>query len=144
LGAGRNGLGILGRTDAEIKEFENTGRISAETPIYAPIAGTIVQRKVGPGQYVNASASDPVFVIGDLTTVWLVAFVRETDAAFVQVGQDVSFTVLAYPDRTFPARINYVATPLDPASPRLLVRAPIDNPDTLPHPQMEANVRIAT
>jgi len=144
LEAARNRLRILGRTDGEITEFQTTGHISAETPIYAPIAGTIVQRKVGPGQYVNAGSSDPVFVIGDLSTVWLVAFVRETDAAFVQVGQDVQFTVLAYPDRTFTARINYVATALDPASRRLLVRATIDNPDTLLKPEMYANVSIVT
>jgi cobalt-zinc-cadmium efflux system membrane fusion protein len=144
LEAVRNRLRILGRTDAEITEFQNTGHISAETPIYAPIAGTIVQRKVGPGQYVTAGASDPVFVIGDLSTVWLVAFVRETDAAFVQVGQEVNFTVLAYPDRTFTATINYVAAGLDPTTRRLLVRATIDNPDRLLKPEMYANVRIVT
>jgi cobalt-zinc-cadmium efflux system membrane fusion protein len=144
LEAARNRLRILGRTDAEITDFQNTGRISAETPIYAPIAGTIVQRKVGPGQYVNAGASDPVFVIGDLSTVWLVAFVRETDAAFVKDGQEVQFTVLAYPDRTFTAKINYVAAGLDPATRRLLVRATIDNPDRLLKPEMYANVSIVT
>jgi len=144
LEAARNRLRILGRSDAEITEFQNTGRISAETPIYAPIAGTIVARKVGPGQYVNAGASDPVFVIGNLSTVWLVAFVRETDAAFVQAGQEVQFTVLAYPDRTFTARINYVAAGLDPATRRLLVRATIDNPDRLLKPEMYANVSIVT
>jgi cobalt-zinc-cadmium efflux system membrane fusion protein len=144
LEAARNRLRILGRSDAEIAEFQNTGRISAETPIHAPIAGTIVQRKVGPGQYVNANASDPVFVIGDLSTVWLVAFVRETDAAFVQAGQDVQFTVLAYPDRVFTARLNYVAAGLDPATRRLMVRATIDNPDRLLKPEMYANVAIVT
>jgi cobalt-zinc-cadmium efflux system membrane fusion protein len=144
LEAARNRLRILGRNDAEITEFQNTGRISAETPIYAPIAGTIVQRKVGPGQYVTAGASDPVFVIGDLSTVWLVAFVRETDAAFVQVGQDVGFTVLAYPDRTFTAKINYVSAGLDPATRRLMVRATIDNADRLLKPEMYANVSIVT
>src|SRR5689334_3510509 len=144
LEAARNRLRILGRTDGEITEFQKTGHISAETPIYAPIAGTIVQRKVGPGQYVNAGSSDPVFVIGDLSTVWLVAFVRETDAAFVQVGQDVQFTVLAYPDRTFTARINYVAAGLDPATRRLMVRTTVDNPDRLLKPEMYANVSIIT
>jgi cobalt-zinc-cadmium efflux system membrane fusion protein len=144
LAAARNRLRILGRSDAEIAEFQTTGRISAETPIQAPIAGTIVQRKVGPGQYVNANASDPVFVIGDLSTVWLVAFVRETDAAFVQAGQDVQFTVLAYPDRAFTARLNYVAAGLDPATRRLMVRAAIDNPDRLLKPEMYANVSIVT
>ncbi len=62
---------------------------------FRPIPGTVVQRKVGPGQYINSGASDPVYVIGDLSEVWLVAFVRETDAGIVSVGQDVSFTVLS-------------------------------------------------
>jgi cobalt-zinc-cadmium efflux system membrane fusion protein len=144
LEAARNRLRILGRSDAEISEFQNTGHISAEIPIYAPIGGTIVARKVGPGQYVTAGSSDPVFVIGDLSTVWLVAYVRETDAAMVRVGQDVQFTVLAYPDRTFTAKLNYVAAGLDPASRRLMVRATIDNPDTLLKPEMYANVSIIT
>ena len=123
----------------------STGRISPETPIYSPIGGTIVQRKGGVGQYMNTAVGvDPVYVIGDLSTVWLVAFVRETDAAFVQAGQDVQFTVLAYPDRVFTARLNYVAAGLDPATRRLMVRAAIDNPDRLLKPEMYANVSIVT
>jgi membrane fusion protein, heavy metal efflux system len=144
LEAARNRLRILGRTDEEIAAFQDKGRISAETPIFAPIAGTIVQRKVGPGQYVNAGSTDPVFVIGDLSTVWLVAFVRETDSAFVRVGQDIQFTVLAYPDRIFTASLSYVATALDPSSRRLLVRATIENADMLLKPEMYANVGIFT
>jgi cobalt-zinc-cadmium efflux system membrane fusion protein len=83
-------------------------------------------------------------VIGDLSAVWLVAFVRETDAAFVHTDQDVQFTVLAYPDRTFTARLNYVAAGLDPATRRLMVRATIDNRDKLLKPEMYANVSIVT
>src|SRR5215510_15015710 len=97
LEAARNRLRILGKTDEEISSLVATGRISPETPIFAPIGGTIVQRKIGPGQYVSNSNTDPVFVIGDLATVWLTAFVRETDAARVATGQDVQFTVLAFP-----------------------------------------------
>jgi cobalt-zinc-cadmium efflux system membrane fusion protein len=144
LEAARNRLRILGRTDEEITAFQEKGRISAETAIFAPIAGTIVQRKVGPGQYVNAGASDPVFVIGDLSTVWLTAYVRETEAGRVRVGEDLQFTVLAYPDHVFKARLNYVATALDPTSRRLLVRATIDNPGALLKPEMYANVGIFT
>ena len=144
LEAARNRLRILGRSDEDITAFQDKGRISAETPISAPIAGTIVQRKVGPGQYVSAGASDPVFVIGDLSTVWLVAFVRETDSAAVRVGEEIQFTVLAYPDRVFKAKLAYVATALDPSSRRLLVRATIDNPNTLLKPEMYANVTIFT
>jgi membrane fusion protein, heavy metal efflux system len=144
LEASRNRLRILGKTDQEITEFQEKGTINPATPIYAPIAGTIVQRKVGPGQYVGSGASDPVFVIGDLATVWLVAYVRETDAPLVHVGQPIYFTVLAYPDRTFPATISYVATALDPTSRRLLVRASIDNSAGLLKPEMFASVKILT
>src|SRR3954454_11052782 len=81
LEAANNKLRILGFTDEAIKTFQDKGVINREITIYSPIAGTVVQRKIGPGQYVNAGATDPVFVIGDLSTVWLTAFVRETDAA---------------------------------------------------------------
>jgi len=142
LEAMRNRLRILGKTDAEIDGFQQTGKITPDSTVYAPLPGTIVQRKAGPGQYIGAGASDPVFVIGDLSTVWLLAFVRESDAPKVKVGQSIKFTVLAYPDRVFEATINYVATAIDPTSRRRTVRAPIDNSQGLLNPEMFANVAI--
>ncbi|MBR1148949.1 efflux RND transporter periplasmic adaptor subunit [Bradyrhizobium sp. AUGA SZCCT0431] len=142
LEAARNKLRILGLTDEDIATFQEKGRINPETTIFAPIAGTVVQRKIGPGQYVNSGASDPVYVIGDLSTVWMVAFVRETDAANVAVGQDVTFNVLALPNRALSARVNYVSTAIDPATRRLLVRATIDNTNGVLKPEMFANVTI--
>ena len=142
LEAARNKLRILGLTDEAITAFQDKGRINPETTIFSPIKGTVVQRKIGPGQYVNAGASDPVFVIGDLSTVWLTAFVRETDAATVSVGQEISFNVLALPGRPLTARINYVAAAIDPATRRLMVRATVDNKDGQLKPEMFANVTI--
>jgi membrane fusion protein, heavy metal efflux system len=95
-----------------------------------------------PGQFIGSCASDPVFVIGDLMTVWLTAFVRESEAADVKIGQEIDFTVLALPGRTFKARINYVAAAIDPATRRLMVRATIDNKQDLFKPEMFANVTI--
>jgi membrane fusion protein, heavy metal efflux system len=142
LEAARNKLRILGLTDEAISTFQEKGSIDPNTTIFSPIAGTVVQRKVGPGQYVNAGASDPVFVIGDLSTVWLTAFVRETDASKVSVGQEIAFNVLALPGRPLTARIDYVSAAIDPATRRLLVRATIDNKDGLLKPEMFANVTI--
>ncbi len=142
LEASRNKLRILGFTDEAVSTFQERGRINPETTIFAPIAGTVVQRKIGPGQYVNSGASDPVFVIGDLSTVWLTAFVRETDASNVSVGQEIAFNVLALPGRPLTARINYVSAAIDPATRRLLVRATIDNKDGRLKPEMFANVTI--
>jgi membrane fusion protein, heavy metal efflux system len=142
LEAARNKLRILGLSDEAISLFQEKGRIDPSTTSHSPIAGTVVQRKVGPGQYVNAGASDPVFVIGDLSTVWLTAFVRETDASKVSVGQEIAFNVLALPNRPLTARIDYVSAAIDPATRRLLVRATIDNKDGLLKPEMFANVTI--
>src|SRR5580692_5393862 len=142
LEAARNKLRILGLTDDAISAFQEKGRIDPNTTIFSPITGTVVQRKVGPGQYVNSGASDPVFVIGDLSTVWLTAFVRETDASKVSVGQEIAFNVLALPGRPLTARIDYVSAAIDPATRRLLVRATVGNKDGMLKPEMFANVTI--
>ena len=149
LEVARNRLRILGKTDAEITTFSETGTINPLTTIYSPIAGTVVQRKVGPGQYVNttsnsAAANDATFVIGDLSTVWLVAYVRESEAQNVKIGQAMRFTVLAYPNRVFAANIAYVATSFDPGTRRLLVRATINNTEGVLRPEMFASVTILT
>ena len=142
LEAARNKLRILGLTDDAISAFQEKGRINPETTIFAPIAGTVVQRKIGPGQYVNSGASDPVFVIGDLSTVWLTAFVRETEASTVVVGQELTFNLLALPGRTLTGRINYVAAAIDPATRRLMVRATVDNASGQLKPEMFATVTL--
>jgi membrane fusion protein, heavy metal efflux system len=142
LEAARGKLRILGLTDAAISAFQEKGRIDPDTTVFSPITGTVVQRKVGPGQYVSAGATDPVFVIGDLSTVWLIAFVRETDAAKVTVGQQITFNVMALPGRPLTARIDYVSAAIDPVTRRLLVRATVANKDGLLKPEMFANVTI--
>jgi cobalt-zinc-cadmium efflux system membrane fusion protein len=144
LEAAHNRLRILGRSEDQISSFQETRQISADTPIYSPIGGTVVLRKVGPGQFISSGASDPVFVIGDLSTVWLLAFVRESEAADVAVGQEIEFSLLSLPGSRFHARVDYVAPAIDPTTRRLLVRANVDNKDGVLKPEMFANVTIFT
>ncbi len=144
LAAARNQLRILGRSDQEIDQAERTMHINAETIVSSPIVGTVTQRKVGLGQYLTAGGSDPVFTIGDLSTVWLVAAVKETDAADIHLGAPVEVRVLAYPGRTFRAHITYVAPSVDPATRRIAVRAEVDNPDGALKPEMFASFVIIT
>jgi membrane fusion protein, heavy metal efflux system len=144
LAAARNRLRILGRSDEEIAQLEKIDRIGAETIVNAPIAGTIIQRKVGLGQYINTGATDPVFTVGDLSSVWLVANVRESDAPKMKVGAPVEVSVLAYPGRIFNAKLSYVAPALDPNTRRLPVRAEIQNPGRELLPEMFASFRIVS
>ena len=110
----------------------------------APISGTVIERQVGLGQYIKSGASKPVYTIGDLSMVWLVAKVREADAGRVRVGAPVRVQVLAYPSRVFKARISWVAPAIDPKTHRLPVRADVENRDGALKPMMFARFTIAT
>ncbi len=145
LEATRHRLRLLGKTDEEISNFQSVGKISPETPIFSPIAGTVVQRKIGPGQYVSYTSTgsvEPAFVIGNLSTVWVVAYVRESDASRVRVGQQMEFRVASYPDRAFKASIDYVSASLDAGTRRLMVRATVGSENFAFKPEMFASIVI--
>jgi cobalt-zinc-cadmium efflux system membrane fusion protein len=144
LNAVRNRLSILGKSAAEIAALETAGTINAVAKLSAPIAGVVVDRQLGPGQYLQAGSGTPVFIIADPSNVWLLANVRETDSGLVHIGQAVEVHVLAYPARAFKARVTYVAALVDPATHRLPVRAEIDNRDGALKPEMFASFRILT
>jgi cobalt-zinc-cadmium efflux system membrane fusion protein len=144
LSAIRNRLRILGKSPTEIARLESNQTISPVAALSAPIAGVVVDRQVGPGQYVQAAGATPQFTIADISSVWLLANVRELDAALVKPGQSVEVHVPAYPDRVFKARLTYVSAMVDPVTHRLPVRAEIANRDGALKPEMFANFRILT
>ncbi|MGO9931379.1 MAG: efflux RND transporter periplasmic adaptor subunit [Steroidobacteraceae bacterium] len=143
LNAVRNRLQIFGKSAADIAQLETLQTMNPVATISAPIAGVVVDRQVGPGQYLQAGGA-PVFTIADPSSVWLLANVRESDAGLVRLGQPVEVRVLAYPKRVFKARLTYVAAVVDPATHRLPVRAEIDNRDLALKPEMFATFRILT
>jgi membrane fusion protein, heavy metal efflux system len=149
LAAARNQLRILGKSDAEIAalEAQPTQQLDPVAIVTAPIAGTVTQRQVSLGQYIqsiSSGASAPVYTIGDLSKVYLIANVREEDAGAVHVGDPVEVRVLAYPGRVFKAKLSWVAPAVDANTHRLLVRAEIDNPDGALKPMMFADFTIIT
>ena len=149
LAAARNQLRILGKSEADIAALEAapTQQLDPVATVYAPISGTITQRQVSRGQNIqsiSAGASTPVYTIGDLSTVWLIANVREEDAPSMRVGAPVEVRVPAFPGRVFKAKVSWVAASLDPGTRRLPVRADVENPDGALKPMMFANFSITT
>jgi membrane fusion protein, heavy metal efflux system len=143
LAAARDKLRVLGRSPEQIAKIEQTRMVDAVVPMPAPIAGTVTQRRVGPGQWLSTGASEPVFTIADLSTMWLVAGVREMDAPLIRTGQGVKVAVGALPGREFDARITATSAGLDPATRRMTVRAEVLDPDRLLKPEMFATFRIS-
>jgi membrane fusion protein, heavy metal efflux system len=149
LHAVRNRLRILGKSDKEIAflEAQPTQKLDPEATVPAPIRGTITQRQVGVGQYINSEASgasNPVYTISNLSTVYLIANVREADAPSMHPGLSLEIHVLAYPERVFTGKISWVAPSIDPNTHRLPVRADVENPDDALKPGMFANFNIIT
>ena len=113
--------------------------------VRAPVSGVVVSRAVGPGQFLNATANGattPIFVVSDLSKVWLSAEVDEADAARMRVGEPITVRVLALPGRLFHARLDYVAAGIDPATRRLTVHAVVANPDGQLKPEMFADFTL--
>jgi cobalt-zinc-cadmium efflux system membrane fusion protein len=108
--------------------------------IRAQIDGTVVDRSVLVGQEVRADATQPMFTITDLGTVWVVADVYEQDLALVQPDVDVQVTVSAYPGEEFPGRVAVVAHVIDPNTHTVKVRCVVPNGDHRLKPEMFARV----
>jgi cobalt-zinc-cadmium efflux system membrane fusion protein len=144
LASVRNRLRILGKNDADIDAMLSNAAPQAEVATVAPIGGVVVDRQIGPGQFIQAASSTAAYTIADLSTVWLVANVREAEASHVHVGQAIAVHVLAVPEREFDARLSFVAAAVDPASRRVAVHAVLDNAERLLKPEMFATFTIAT
>jgi len=144
LEAARARLRVFGKTEPEIGRIETEREVDRLMRVPSPIAGTITARKVGPGQYVKPDSPDPLFTIADLSTIWLLADVYESDAPLLKVGQPVEVKVGAFAEESFTARISYISPSVDPTTHRIAVRAVINNRGQRLKPEMFASFRITT
>jgi cobalt-zinc-cadmium efflux system membrane fusion protein len=140
----RNRLALLGKTADEIARLESSppGETDRKIVIRAPIGGTIVDRKVGSGQYIKADSQDPLYLISDLSSLWITADIYETDLPNVHVGAPVDIRLAAYPDRDFPAKIFAINPTVDSATRTVKVRCVVPNPGGLLKPEMFARIRV--
>jgi cobalt-zinc-cadmium efflux system membrane fusion protein len=111
-----------------ISDPEATAKSAAtlQVPLRAPVAGEIVERLVGPGQLLQAGATQ-CFTISDTSTVWVLVNVYQSDLGSVRIGDTVDITTDAYPD-VFRGRISYLAPTLDPTTRTLQARIVAENP----------------
>jgi cobalt-zinc-cadmium efflux system membrane fusion protein len=114
----------------------------------APIDGAVLARNITlgmevQGQYSGGNAPE-LFTLGNLDQVWAIADIFESDVPRVRMGAPVTVTVVAYPDRQFTGRIDWISGALDAASRTAKVRCVIDNRNRLLRPEMYANISILT
>jgi cobalt-zinc-cadmium efflux system membrane fusion protein len=101
-------------------------KTTSQIPVIAPVGGDIVERLVGPGQLLLAGATQ-IFTISDMSTVWVLVNVYQSDMAYVHPGDSVDITTDSYPD-VFHGKISYIGSALDPNTRTLQARIVTSNP----------------
>jgi cobalt-zinc-cadmium efflux system membrane fusion protein len=123
----REALRILGVSPSEIQDAaKENAPLRPELPMRAPIAGTIVQKLVNPGQLIQAGATT-AFVISNVSTVWVQAHLYEKDLRLVRVGDTAEVRSPSFPD-VFRGKVTYIGSMLDPSTRTTPVRVVTANP----------------
>jgi cobalt-zinc-cadmium efflux system membrane fusion protein len=123
--ASEDALRALGLNDPEAV-VKNPPKMTSQIPVIAPVGGEVVERLVGPGQLLQGGATQ-VFTISDMSTVWVLVNVYQSDMAYVHAGDSVDITTDSYPD-VFHGKISYIAPALDPTTRTLQARIVTNNP----------------
>jgi cobalt-zinc-cadmium efflux system membrane fusion protein len=104
--------------------------------IFAPVSGVITDQEVTNSAFVQAYSTPSPFTISDLTTVWIVCDVYESDMASVRVGQTAEIKLNAYPDKVLKGTISNIGSILDPNIRTAKVRIELANPGGMMRPGM--------
>jgi RND family efflux transporter MFP subunit len=129
LAAARQRLLLLGLAPQQVAEIRNASQIVSEVVVRAPGDGVVITRSVNPGQVV--SAGQDLFVVTDLTTVWIVGDAYERDFGALRVGQEATISVPAYPGTVRQGLVGYIDPRVDPQARTAKVRVEVPNPDGL-------------
>jgi membrane fusion protein, heavy metal efflux system len=142
--AARDAVRIFGKTDAEIDNIVAERMADPTLVVPSPISGRVTARNAAPGLLVQPGNAPAPFVVADISTMWMLANVAESDSPAFSIGQDVRVTVMAYPGREFHGRISTIGSTVDPTTHRVLVRSEVDDPKHELRSGMFANFVIRT
>ena len=132
--AARNKLKLWKISDSQINQIIQRGEIQPELNIYSTASGVVVERNVTVGDYVMQG--QPLLAVADLSRVWVEFDAYESDLAFINIGDRVSFTVASLPGKNFSAKISFIDPLINPETRVATVRAEVDNKGRLLKPEM--------
>jgi cobalt-zinc-cadmium efflux system membrane fusion protein len=143
----RDRLKLLGMNEDQFLRLGRSQDIQSHVPIVAPFAGRIIGRNLTRGEVVETT--EKLFIIADLSEVWVLANIPEKDIAFVHAihasgGRQAEVKINAYPKEVMMGTITYVGDVLDPATRTMQLRLELPNPDGRLKPEMFATIRLSS
>jgi RND family efflux transporter MFP subunit len=140
-------------SQAQLAETAAASRLSSlkvatqgygEFVVKSPRAGQVAEKTVLPGQEIDAGAQGNLMMIADLSSVWVVAELFESDSIGVHPGTKTRVTVASVPGRVFEAEVETVAAVVDPERHSIPIRVRMENPDGLLKPNTFARMQFYT
>ncbi len=134
-------LRVLGMSQKAIDALAKTRKIDSNATITAGMAGTVIERKIAPGQVLQPS--DDAFTVADLSHVWVVAQAPERAVSNLGIGQEVE---IAFPaldeDAPRAGKIIFISPTINPQTRTVAVRSDVANTDGRLKPDMLAVMEI--
>jgi Cu(I)/Ag(I) efflux system membrane fusion protein len=140
VAAARRRLELFDVPPAVLRRIERTGEAERAITILSPQTGVIVEKQAIKGLAVTPMMH--LFVVADLSRVWVVADIYERDLAQVKIGQQAKLVIDAFPGRAFTGLVSFVSPTLDEITRTAKVRFEFPNADLLLKPHMYATVDL--
>lgn len=127
LASARERLLLLGMSEKQVEQLNSSQKFPKPLiSVVSPTAGTLVGRAVNTGEVVMQGKE--MFRVADLSTVWVISQIFESDFQAVSVGTPAVITTNAYPGKTFTGRVSYIDPRVDPQTRTAQVRIELANP----------------
>lgn len=134
LNSSRKKLELLGITDKQVKVLEQTGEVQLTVTYYSPYSGTVLEKKINEGAYVNEGTA--LYEIADLSVLWNITEAYISDLSYIKVGDQAEMTMQAYPGEVFKGRITFIYPVANSESRTVKVRSEFINKGNKLKPQM--------
>ncbi|MDP3472843.1 MAG: efflux RND transporter periplasmic adaptor subunit, partial [Algoriphagus sp.] len=129
-------------TESQINAIEQSGKVTEQIDILADQSGVVVQRNVAVGDYV--STGTVLFNVVNLNKLWVLLDAYESDFQFLNLGNEINFSVAGFPGDEFKAKITFIDRLINPNTRAASVRAEITNSGQKLKPEMFVTARIRT
>jgi Cu(I)/Ag(I) efflux system membrane fusion protein len=136
----RERLELLDVPEHQIRELEKSRKIKKNLHIHSPFRGVVLKIGAREGQFVTPMTE--LYMLADLSKVWVFADIYEDELPWVQVGDEVTMQLTGIPGRTFTGHLTYIYPYAESKTRTIKVRLEFKNPDLLLKPDMYANVTI--
>ena len=140
VASARERLQLLDVPEHQIVELEKSRKIKKQLHIHTPVKGTVTRIGSRQGQYVTPKTE--LYMVVDLSQVWVYADVYEYELPWIKVGDEVEMSLASVPGKIFSGRLGYIYPYAEVKTRTTKVRVIFDNPDQLLRPDMFAEVTI--